>query len=111
MSLGQLLSSKCRFHYPANVPCHLADAPIVTCHRHSAFTGEEKIHVECEVRSNPRVTSLRWDINGTALGDNGVGQDMWLVNQVRQAQGNYPLVYCFMAKFAIDIYGGFILVN
>lgn len=57
------------------------DGPVVECTAQTAYIDEKNVHLRCDVRARPGLTSLFWvvDINGTMVSGGDVTNEYWAV--------------------------------
>lgn len=65
--------------------CACADLSVVECVNGTAALGDRNVHVRCELKARPEVTSLRWivDDNGTSVSESEVVNEYWTLLMVR----------------------------
>ncbi len=63
---------------------NLEDSPKINCELTAAFIGDRDIYLSCMVSDRPRVTSIRWmiDGNGTKVAESDINQEYWVENMV-----------------------------
>ena len=64
-----------------------ADGPVIKCQNTLADLGEMNVHLRCEVKAKPEVTSLFWvvDVNKTAISGSRSEDEFWNLVRVRKS--------------------------